>query len=562
MSAAGDKTKEAGAARERGRPARTGASREGGVSVARASEGDADPQGPDGACAGGTLALPGWGGRASAFLLGGLFLLYLLFFPDKRTDELLTRVSWVLLAVAALTDREGPLRARLRLLAILYPATLLAAAPALLAHDQAGAALRFFFRYQDWLLWLTVLWLATPHLLQFARRHRTVPCLCLPSMTAALLLFDLLVMASALGTPDSKISMKQLGAGALPYSGLFLVMVRLLPAATRGRVARLRQGALAVTGLVLAAMLGVVVVHAAGGPAAEWLREHQWIRVETDPSAPKRLQFPFEHHNRAGYFAACALLFSAAAAAIATAARRERLAALGLAALALLVLPFPMTRGAILAAAVGGAAAAAGAVIMRGRRFAKALWLLPAILPFVWFVLPEAHRRHFTSTFSARTVDPNEMNTVVSRFTLWRYTAEMIAERPMLGFGYGFENFEQRLKEKYPAQAAALDGSSHAHNLWLEIAAESGLPAAAAFLLFTLLRFNVLVQGWRTARRTGHPLALALLVWMGLEIAIQIYALTNHPLRRNIGYFTWAQWAVGTALAGRALQGREGKRGF
>src|SRR5690606_24804651 len=135
----------------------------------------------------------------------------------------------------------------------------------------------------------------------------------------------------------------------------------------------------------------------------------------------KRLQFPFEHHNRAGYFAACALLFSAAAAAIATAARRERLAALGIAALALLVLPFPMTRGAILAAAVGGAAAAAGAVIMRGRRFAKALWLLPAILPFVWFVLPEAHRRHFTSTFSARTVDPNEMNTVVSRFTLWRY---------------------------------------------------------------------------------------------------------------------------------------------
>lgn len=498
-----------------------------------------------------------WTAKTAVFLFGALIFLLILFFPDKRVDEYQTRVSWLLLAVAALLDREGPLRSRLRLLSVLYPATLLLAAlPALTDSNEAATAVRYFFRYQNWLLWLAVLWLASPFLLRLRaesphRDSRTG----LPLMIAALLTFDFLLMASGFAAPDVKQAMKHLGAEALPYAGLFVLLTRLLPGYARERTLSARFG-LGLLIAVLVAMLGVVAVHAVNGSGAQWLRENEWIRVEQDPAAPKRLQFPFEHHNRAGYFAACAFFLCLAAAAGFRSRCGKTAAVIG-AGLAMAVLPHPMTRGAILAAGVGLVVIAAATLIQYRRRLPRAIWILPLFLPLLWFVLPQAHRHHFTTTFRPETVDPDAGNTVVSRFTLWRYTSDMIAERPWFGFGHGTDNFETNLAQRHPTEIPHLTGSSHAHNMWLETAAEAGVPAALAFLAFTLLRIAFLLQAWSTARRTGSVLALPLLLWIGLEIVIQIYGLSNYPLRRNLGLFTYAIWGIGVALALVARTQRE-----
>ena len=42
-----------------------------------------------------------------------------------------------------------------------------------------------------------------------------------------------------------------------------------------------------------------------------------------------------------------------------------------------------------------------------------------------------------------------------------------------------------------------------------------------------------------------------------LEVAIQVYGLTNYSLRRGVGFLTYGIWACGLALAARQISDRQ-----
>ncbi|MCX5642565.1 MAG: O-antigen ligase family protein [Candidatus Omnitrophica bacterium] len=72
------------------------------------------------------------------------------------------------------------------------------------------------------------------------------------------------------------------------------------------------------------------------------------------------------------------------------------------------------------------------------------------------------------------------------RYPLWKGSADMVAQKPMTGFGPGsflavFQRF--RPADYYNRQEVA-PLSDHSHNEYLELASESGLPALVFFLIF------------------------------------------------------------------------------
>lgn len=80
-----------------------------------------------------------------------------------------------------------------------------------------------------------------------------------------------------------------------------------------------------------------------------------------------------------------------------------------------------------------------------------------------------------------------------ARLDLWRDTATLIADHPLAGNGAG--NYSWRMVDaasRAPAGAQTYPGAEHAHNMFLQLAADFGLPVTvllASALLWWLIRF-------------------------------------------------------------------------
>jgi len=90
------------------------------------------------------------------------------------------------------------------------------------------------------------------------------------------------------------------------------------------------------------------------------------------------------------------------------------------------------------------------------------------------------------------------------RYPLWKGSADMIIQKPMTGFGPGsflavFQRF--RPADYYNRQEVA-PLSDHSHNEYLELASESGLPAAIFFLIFLTAIFVLSFR--KLAKKTGN----------------------------------------------------------
>jgi tetratricopeptide (TPR) repeat protein len=79
---------------------------------------------------------------------------------------------------------------------------------------------------------------------------------------------------------------------------------------------------------------------------------------------------------------------------------------------------------------------------------------------------------------------------------IWAGAADMVAARPLTGFGYGaFEyTYPPYRHPGYFARPKAVPITRNAHSEPLQIAAESGLPAAAAFVILTLLSVSLALR--------------------------------------------------------------------
>ena len=121
------------------------------------------------------------------------------------------------------------------------------------------------------------------------------------------------------------------------------------------------------------------------------------------------------------------------------------------------------------------------------------------------------------------------------RITAWRNSIEMIRNKPIQGFGSG--NF----KIFYPAYSyravvdKAVDTTRYlgrAHNDFIQIAAELGIPG---FLLFVLIPVCGLVISWRLLRQSGNSSFYPAIVGVaGGLIAFMVSAFFSFPMQRSL----------------------------
>ena len=119
--------------------------------------------------------------------------------------------------------------------------------------------------------------------------------------------------------------------------------------------------------------------------------------------------------------------------------------------------------------------------------------------------------------------DSNDDEAVGNRYVVWRGALRMVADHPF--FGVGLDNFRRvrmyvRDEEIPPGQSVA----NVAHNSFLDIAAELGLPALVLFLAILFFAWRTCEQVRRKAQQTGQEFLQRVALgfqagWIGAGVA-------------------------------------------
>lgn len=161
--------------------------------------------------------------------------------------------------------------------------------------------------------------------------------------------------------------------------------------------------------------------------------------------------------------------------------------------------------------------------------------------PALWAVLAGAAFVTLTSASGllGRVVAPSEE----LRFTIYGAIVDAIAARPLAGHGLGA--FQDAFRAYVPAEAGAAGEWDLAHNTYLELAFELGLPAAGAFFLALLLVVGRIARGTLARRSnlavplTGLGCAVAAGVHSAFDFSLQIPAIA--ALFSMLLGLAWAQ---------------------
>ena len=141
----------------------------------------------------------------------------------------------------------------------------------------------------------------------------------------------------------------------------------------------------------------------------------------------------------------------------------------------------------------------------------KPRWLavLPVVLVMGWFVAPSILRERVHNALHP-TGDP----ALSIRLEMWQVGMRMIRTHPWLGVGPN--NIIPEYPRYLPAGKSPIVGyHGHLHNNFLQLAAERGLPALAAWLWFMgALAWHF----WRERQHAGWIAEAALAAWLALVI--------------------------------------------
>jgi O-antigen ligase len=144
------------------------------------------------------------------------------------------------------------------------------------------------------------------------------------------------------------------------------------------------------------------------------------------------------------------------------------------------------------------------------------------------------------------------LSDIDGRIAAWEMTIQAIAERPLLGYGHGA--YQELFFLAHGPELGRTGVWDHAHNDYLQAAAELGLPAAGALWLALLL-----VWGWcltgaiRRRRRRVYPLVAST-----AGVLVALHALTDFSLLMPAVAMTFAAiLGIGCAQGG-AHQGSRG----
>lgn len=151
---------------------------------------------------------------------------------------------------------------------------------------------------------------------------------------------------------------------------------------------------------------------------------------------------------------------------------------------ALACILFNYSRSTIVALIIGAVAL----VVMIGTRYRKWVSLVLLLTLAVGVVVSP----DFINRFKNMGQTEFTVEYANSRFAIWEAAASMIASSPIFGIGPG--NFHQKYIE-FRKNRTGRD-LSHAHNDFLNVAAESGIPCAILFILLWFLALLYLYKGY------------------------------------------------------------------
>jgi len=202
-------------------------------------------------------------------------------------------------------------------------------------------------------------------------------------------------------------------------------------------------------------------------------------------------------------------------------ARRALMALAALAGSAGLVLT--LTRSGIVAAAISMV------VLLWWAPFRRVALALLLVLAVAVIVSPDASRRSAQvsvvgqrlGTLTGEEVGRNP------RIAIWSVTERIIADRPLLGVGEG--NFPGASSARGLIDVGGVP-YDHAHNVFLTIAAETGILGLVFFLAFLGGTVQAGVRALRARTAEHYPLALAIVASL---VGLLVVSLTEYP-RTNV----------------------------
>lgn len=202
--------------------------------------------------------------------------------------------------------------------------------------------------------------------------------------------------------------------------------------------------------------------------------------------------------------------------------------------------------------------------------YSRAAWLASAIFVMlsiclrnsrVWFVCfavaiaagsmfvnENAHNRYWlANTYTARLISlvrlENPTNKDSGRIALYRKAIGMVEARPIVGFGVG-SFYRTSVTFAVPADPKG-NIPDFAHNAWLQIATELGVPVAA---LFAVLCLHLLSSGWHSRKSfsgdNDHSIPLAVTLALGAYMQTQMTANSLNVYASNQFFF----WFLSSAI--------------
>ncbi len=165
------------------------------------------------------------------------------------------------------------------------------------------------------------------------------------------------------------------------------------------------------------------------------------------------------------------------------------------------------------------------------RGLAARLLVILAVLMAAMLVVPG-------SPLAIATERIGDVDTAESRLLTNNAAVRMIQERPLTGFGYGnFEFIDESFKVRI-GDIPVQEGS--AHQTYLALAAENGLPALALYMFPAAFLLWLTFSRWRLIR-TQHPMKAHLLVALWLAILHQ-FTVTSFMDMLHASPWGTAQW--------------------
>lgn len=278
-------------------------------------------------------------------------------------------------------------------------------------------------------------------------------------------------------------------------------------------------------GAVVTVVYGFFQYTNAADMAAD-MEAQSWVDPERFPLLRRRMYSTLENPNLFGAYLLMIISILTAFTLRERAVKKRTVFAVILLSL-LLCLALTYSRGAW----VSLAAIVLGLTLFYDKRFGLLFLLVPAVLAFYHGQVVE----RFLSLFSG------EDTSVDLRFALWESTMAMIEEHPLLGVGWGAYFLAYPDYNFFIQEEGVL--IFHAHNMYLNMLAEVGIPGGMAFLLAF---FAQGILCWRNYRHGNDSFTKSMgLGGVLMVMALSVISMGDHVLfSRSVSFCFWSLSAL------------------